>query len=99
MQATKRANLFILKFSKRVFCNKLQAVIHHKETSELNLPLQYLLGIYIFLKKIYEKKKKNHPKICGKARRAKIYVNVMYNEFQYGIEYRSCLRLSKVVHL
>ena len=98
MQATKRSNLFILKFSKRVFCNKLQAVIHHKETSELNLPLQYILGIFFF-KKINEKRRKNHPKICGKARRAKIYVNVMYNEFQYGIEYRSCLGLSKVIHL
>ena len=78
MQATKRANLFILKFSKRVFCNKLQAVIHHKETSEMNLPLQYLLGIFFFSKKLM-KKRKNHPKICGKARHAKIYVNVMYD--------------------
>lgn len=47
-----------------------------------------------------KKRRKSHPTIYEKASHAKIYVNVLYNEFQYGIEYRSCFLLSKkVVHL
>lgn len=57
MQATKRA--IISKFSKRVFCNNLQAVKHYTETSEMNIPLQYLLGIYFFSsKKLMKKEEK-----------------------------------------